>query len=225
VNAIKEGRLILSLVESFKLLEEYDLPVAKYVYIRSEEELDKRLPVDFPVVLKVDSPDISHKTEFGGVKVGIKSLEELKSEIAKMRETILAKKPEACIRGFVIQEMIQEGYEVLIGGLNDEQFGPVIAFGLGGIFVEVLKDVVFEIAPVTEEQALEMIKRIKGYKILEGYRGQKPANLQLLAQTISKASNLFADLSPYFQEADLNPTFVSDQWVKIVDARFKLKNA
>lgn len=224
-NAIREGRFFLSLAESLRLLEEYGLPVAKYVYVKSEEELGKRLPMGFPVVLKVDSPDILHKTEFGGVKVGIRSMEELRSEIANMRENILAKKPEARINGFVIQEMVQEGYEVIIGGINDEQFGPVVAFGLGGIFVEVLKDVVFEIAPVTEEQALDMIRRIKGYTILEGYRGRKPADLQLLAQTISKASNLFAELSPHFQEADLNPTFVSDKWVKIVDARFKLKKA
>ena len=208
--------------ESLRLLEEYGLPIAKYVFARNEEEI-KTLPFSFPVVLKVSSPDVSHKTEVGGVKVGISSLEELRREIIGMRERVIGKIPNARIEGFVIQEMVKEGYEVLIGGLNDAQFGPVVAFGLGGIFVEILKDVVFEIAPVSVEQALEMIKRIKGYAILEGYRGQKPANLQLLASTISKASHLFAELGPYFQEADLNPTFVSNEWIKIVDARFKLR--
>ncbi len=221
-KAISEGRTFLSLSESLMLLESYNLPVARYVVIKGPEEVSKVGSIGFPVVLKVDSPDIVHKTEVGAVKVGLSSEIELSKAMTEMLSSIKQKFPGARINGFVVQEMVQKAHEVIIGGLRDEQFGPVIAFGIGGILVEVLKDVVFEIAPLTYEDALELIRKIKGYRILEGYRGLPRANLEMLAETISRASIMFSELSNVVSEMDLNPTFVSSDWVKIADARFKL---
>lgn len=222
-RAIEEGRKFLSLSESLTILEAYGLPVASYVAIRTPEEVHAAEKLGYPLVLKLDSPDIIHKTEAGAVKVGIKSAEELRESISEMLSRVRSSNPSARIMGFIAQEQIQKAHEVIIGGLNDPQFGPIIVFGLGGIFVEILKDVVFDVAPVSKEEALEMIRKIKGYKLLEGYRGLEKANFDLLAGTISKASQMFSDLSAYVDEMDLNPTFVSGSWVKIVDARFKLR--
>ncbi|MEZ0346663.1 MAG: acetate--CoA ligase family protein [Infirmifilum sp.] len=221
-KAIEEKRAFLTLRESFELLESYELPVVNYVYITSKEELPKVHSLSFPVVLKLDSPDIVHKTEFGAVKTGISSALELEKAIDEMTAKVHEKIPGVRINGFLIQEMVRQAHEVIVGGLNDSQFGPVIAFGIGGILVEALKDVVFDIAPVSREQALDLIRRIKGYRILEGYRGLPKANIELLADVISRASQMFAQLSSSVSEMDLNPIFVSSDWIKIADARFKL---
>jgi acyl-CoA synthetase (NDP forming) len=222
---IEEGRRFLSLSESLEVLKLYGLPVVRYAFLKGPEDVQAAEEIGYPLVLKLDSPDITHKTEVGGVKVGVSSPEELKRSMEEMLQAAKSRAPGARVKGFVVQELVKNAHEVIIGGLNDVQFGPVIAFGLGGIFVEVLKDVVFELAPVSVDEALRMVQRIKGYRLLEGYRGLEKANLELLAETISKASVLFSELSPYVEEMDLNPTFVSSSWVKIADARFKLRTS
>ena len=221
-RAVEEGRSFLSLSESFRVLEAYGLPVAKYAVLRGVEDVHLADSIGYPLVLKLDSPDITHKTEVGGVKVGVASAEELRSSMEDMLSRVRSLQPGARVAGFIVQELVKGAHEVIIGGLNDAQFGPLVVFGLGGVFVEILRDVVFELAPVSVEEALEMIKRIRGYRLLEGYRGLGRANLKLLAETISRASLMFSELSPYVEEMDLNPTFVSDSWIKVVDARFKL---
>ncbi len=222
---IEEGRRFLSLSESLEVLKLYGLPVVRCAFLRGPEDVQAAEEIGYPLVLKLDSPDITHKTEVGGVKVGVSSPEELKRSMEEMLQAARSRAPGARVKGFVVQELVKNAHEVIIGGLNDVQFGPVIAFGLGGIFVEVLKDVVFELAPVSVDEALRMVQRIKGYRLLEGYRGLEKANLELLAETISKASVMFSELSPYVEEMDLNPTFVSSSWVKIADARFKLRTS
>ncbi|MFZ8855319.1 MAG: acetate--CoA ligase family protein [Thermofilaceae archaeon] len=222
---IEEGRRFLSLSESLEVLKLYGLPVVRYAFLRGPEDVQAAEKIGYPLVLKLDSPDITHKTEVGGVRVGVSSPEELKRNMEEMLQAARSRAPGARVKGFVVQELVKNAHEVIIGGLNDVQFGPVIAFGLGGIFVEVLKDVVFELAPVSVDEALRMVQRIKGYRLLEGYRGLEKANLELLAETISKASVMFSELSPYVEEMDLNPTFVSSSWVKIADARFKLRTS
>jgi acyl-CoA synthetase (NDP forming) len=221
-KALSENRKHLSLLESFRILEHYGLPLARYIYVPAGAEIKSIGNLSFPVVLKVDSPDIVHKTEFGAVKANIESLDELKAAAKLMRQRIMEKDPRARISGYIVQEQVSNAHEVIIGGLNDEQFGPVIAFGLGGILVEVLKDVVFDIAPITPEQAQELIRKIKGYQVLEGYRGLPRANTKLLSEVLSRASQMFAENSSYIKEMDLNPTFISSEWVKIADARFTL---
>lgn len=209
--------------ESLDILRAFGLPVAKYVVIRSPDEVSAAEEVGYPLVLKLDSPDIVHKTEVGGVRVGVRSPDELRENMENMLSQVRSLNPNARVNGFVAQELLRNAHEVIIGGLNDQQFGPLIVFGLGGIFVEILKDVVFELAPVNVEEALGMIRKIKGYRLLEGYRGLEKANFELLAETISKASHMFSELSPHVEEMDLNPTFVGSSWVKIADARFKLR--
>ncbi|ABL77519.1 acetate--CoA ligase family protein [Thermofilum pendens] len=221
-KALSENRKNLSLGEAFAVCEYYGLPLLGYRFIGVDEEVPEALGLSYPVVVKVDSPDIVHKTEYGGVKTGIKSREELVKAIEDIKRSVKAKNPNARINGFIVQEQVSNAHEVIIGGLKDEQFGPVIAFGLGGVLVEILRDVAFDIAPITPQEARDLITRIKGYQILEGYRGIPKANIDALSEVLSKASRMFADIAKYVKEMDLNPTFVSSEWVKIADARFTL---
>jgi len=190
--------------------------------MRGPEDAEEAARLGFPLVVKVDSPDIIHKTEVGGVKVGVGSVEELRRAAEEILESVRRAAPGARVYGLVAQEMVKGGHEVFIGGLNDRQFGPVVVFGLGGVFVEVLRDVAFDLAPVTPGEAEELVRGIRGYKVLSGYRGE-PADIKLLAEAISRFSRLIWDLAPVFEEADLNPVFAGRDWVKVVDARFRLR--
>ena len=196
--------------------------MARYVTLKGPQDAPKAEKLGYPLVLKIDSPDIIHKTDIGGVKVGINSEEELRAAAQEILEAARRKAPHARIYGLVAQEMLQ-GYELFIGALNDPQFGPVVAFGLGGIFVELLHDVAFDLAPLTPSQALDLISHTRGSRLLQGYRGREPANTQLLAQVISRFSHLAYQLHAVLVEADLNPTYASKDWVKVADARFHLK--
>ncbi len=220
---LSEERKNLSLIEALKLVESYGLPVARYIVLRSRDDIPSVGRIGFPLVLKVSSPKIIHKTEIGGVKIGLKSLDEVYRAYDEMIENVNKKMPGTPIDGIVAQEMVKEGYEVIIGGLNDPQFGPVIAFGLGGIFVEVIKDVAFDIAPISKEDAIKLIERTKGSRLLKGYRGRQPADLEVLSELVSRASYFIWDYREYIREVDLNPVFVLTKGAKIVDARIILK--
>jgi len=178
--------------------------------------------IGFPVVLKVASPDISHKSEAGGVRVGLKN----KSEVRKAYQAIIVsarqKYPAADIKGVSVQRMARPGIEIIIGMFKDSQFGPVFMFGLGGILVEVLKDVSFRIVPLTRRDAREMIKEIKGYSLLQGYRGQEPANIPFLEDLLLKVSD-FVEQTPEIKEIDLNPIFAYKDGAVVVDARIVLE--
>jgi len=222
-KALSEGRAWLSLSESLRLLEDNGIPVARYVTLSGPEDAERAAQLGFPLVLKIDSPDVIHKSDVGGVRVGIRSIEELREAAREMLEAVRAAAPGARIYGLVAQEMLSEGYELFIGGINDKQFGPVVAFGLGGVFVEVLRDVAFDLAPLTPEEARLLIERPRGSKLLHGYRGRPPADIDLLARVVSRFSELIYELRDVFEEADLNPTYAWRDWVKVVDARFKLR--
>ena len=174
------------------------------------------------MVLKIASPDISHKSDAGGVKVGLKD----RSEVAKAYEEIMAsarqKYPKADIKGVSVQSFARPGIEVIIGMFKDPQFGPVLMFGLGGILVEVLKDVAFRIVPLQPRDAREMIKEIKGYSLLQGYRGQEPADIPCLEDMLLKVSD-FVERMPEIREIDLNPVFAYQDGAVIVDARIVLE--
>lgn len=222
-KALSEGRAWLSLSESLRLLEDNGIPVARYVTLSGPEDAERAAKLGFPLVLKIDSPDVLHKSDVGGVRVGIRSLEELRRAAREILDSVKAAVPGARIYGLVAQEMLSEGYELFIGGINDRQFGPVVAFGLGGVFVEVLRDVAFDLAPLTPEEARRLIEQPRGARLLHGYRGRPPANLDLLARVVSRFSELIYGLDGVFEEADLNPTYAWRDWVKVVDARFKLR--
>jgi len=222
-KAKKEGRTVLTEFESKELLREAGIPVVETRLVKSRQEaiaVSKEL--GFPVVLKIASPDIIHKSDSGGVRLGIASASQAGKAYSEIISTIKQKYPRAVIHGLTVQKMAPRGTEVIIGMSKDPQFGPVIMFGLGGILVELLKDVSFRIVPVTRRDAAEMVREIKGFPLLEGYRGQEPANIPALEELLIQVSR-FVEKSPEVKELDLNPVFAYRDKVLAVDARVILE--
>jgi acyl-CoA synthetase (NDP forming) len=214
---------LLTEVESKELLKEAGIPVVEAKLARSKKEavaIGKEM--GFPVVLKISSPDVVHKSDSGGVKLGLANAAQVGKAYSEIVSSIKKAYPEAQIEGVSVQRMAPPGVEVIVGMSKDPQFGPVLMFGLGGILVEVLKDVSFRIVPLTERDAREMIKEIKGYPVLQGYRGQKPASIPALEQLIVKASQ-FVEKNPQIKELDLNPIFAYPDKAVAVDARIILE--
>ena len=226
-NAFKEGRKKLLEHEAMKLLEIYEIPIAKYGIAQNEDEAVKiAKDIGYPVVLKIVSPDISHKTDVGGVIVGVKNESELRESFRKILDNVRLRAPNARIAGILIQEMAKPGFiEVIVGATRDPIFGPVIMFGLGGIFVEVLKDVSFRVAPLMPEDADEMVREIKSYKILEGYRGMPPRDIESIREIIMKTSRIMIEI-PQIQDIDLNPIMLYEKGkgAIVVDARVIIKS-
>jgi acetate---CoA ligase (ADP-forming) subunit beta len=214
---------LLTEVESKELLKKAGIPVVEAKLARSKKEaISVSKEMGFPVVLKINSPDVIHKSDSGGVKLGLANATQVSKAYSEIISSIKQAYPEAQIEGVSVQPMAPSGVEVIVGMSKDPQFGPVLMFGLGGILVEVLKDVSFRIVPVTERDAREMIREIKGYPILEGYRGQKPASIPALEKLIVKVSQ-FAEKNPQIKELDLNPIFAYPDKAVAVDARIILE--
>jgi len=225
-KAISEGRLKLLEHEALALAEHYGIPVAKYGIALSEEDVEKVIKsVGFPAVAKVVSPNISHKSDVGGVILGIKDVESAIKAYKQIMENVRKNVPNARVTGVLYQKMAEPGYiEVIVGATRDPTFGPVIMFGLGGIFVEVLKDVSFRVAPLEPEDAEEMIKEIKTYKILEGYRGMPPRDIESIKDVLMKVSKLMLEVDE-IQDIDLNPIMLYEKGkgAVAVDVRVILK--
>lgn len=214
---------VLTEVESKGLLKKAGIPVVEAKLARSKKEaISISKEMGFPVVLKINSPDVVHKSDSGGVKLGLANATQVGKAYSEIISSVKQAYPEAQIQGVSVQPMASPGVEVIVGMSKDPQFGPVIMFGLGGILVEVLKDVSFRIVPLTERDAREMIKEIKGYPILEGYRGQKPASIPKLENLIVKVSQ-FVEKNPQIKELDLNPIFAYPDKAVAVDARIILE--
>jgi acyl-CoA synthetase (NDP forming) len=214
---------LLTEVESKELLKKAGIPVVEAKLARSKKEaISVSKEMGFPVVLKISSPDVVHKSDSGGVKLGLANATQVGKAYTEIISSVKQAYPEAQIEGVSIQPMAPPGVEVIVGMSKDPQFGPVLMFGLGGILVEVLKDVSFRIVPVTERDAREMIREIKGYPILEGYRGQKPASIPALEKLIVKVSQ-FVEKNPQIKELDLNPIFAYPDKAVAVDARIILE--
>ncbi|MHA2204180.1 MAG: acetate--CoA ligase family protein, partial [Candidatus Hodarchaeales archaeon] len=221
-KAIPHKKKVLTVQESKKLLLQESFPVNPTGFGTDlDEVLVEAQKIGFPVVLKVSSEDIVHKSDIGGVVTGIRSINELKENFEHMQQRISQKVPEAKIEGYIIEKM-ESGIELLVGSTIDPMFGPILAFGLGGIYVEVLKDVVFRLIPIEREDATEMISEIKAAKILDGIRGQPPINKKALVDLLIKTST-FIDHHPEIEELDLNPVFATEKGVSVVDARVILK--
>ena len=180
--------------------------------------------IGYPVVMKIWSPDISHKSDVGGVKVGLKNADEVKAAFNTMMTEIPKKMPNAKLIGVYVQEMSPAGREIILGIKRDPQFGAMVMFGLGGIFVEVLKDVEFALAPLTKEEAVAMMKKTKSYKLLEGVRGQQGVDIDLLAENLQRLAQLVTDF-PQIVELDINPMFAGPVGTKpiAVDARISVE--
>jgi acyl-CoA synthetase (NDP forming) len=219
----EEARHNLLETESRELLTEYhiSLPDAKLA-----DSIEKAVEVGnamgYPLAMKVVSPDIIHKSDAGGIKLGLKDQEDIKTafkEIITNAQRVAEKKN---IIGTLISPMAKKGQECIIGMIRDAQFGPVIMFGLGGIFVEVLKDVSFRVAPLAAEDIDEMVKEIKGYKILTGIRGEKPKDIDAIKDILARLSEIVID-NPEIKEIDLNPVIVHEKGASIVDSRVILE--
>ncbi len=221
-KAISEGRRKLLEHEALYMIKYYGARIAEAdIAYTPEEAAEKAEKIGFPVVLKIVSPEISHKSDVGGVIVGVTNKEEALQAAKKILENVSKHAPKARITGLLVQKMAPKGLEVIIGGLRDNIFGPVVMFGLGGIFVEVLKDVSFRIAPITVEDALEMMSEIRSAKLLEGYRGQPPANKEELARIITAVASLLEE-NPEVSSIDLNPVIAYPDKALVVDARIIL---
>jgi acyl-CoA synthetase (NDP forming) len=219
----KEGRSILTEFESKKLLKQVGIPVVQTRLARTKKEaVLQSQRIGFPVVLKIVSPDVIHKSDSGGVKLDLNNVTEVKTAYSEMIKTISQQYPDAVIHGVSVQKMIRPGTEVIVGTSKDPQFGPVIMFGLGGIFVEVLKDVSFRIVPVNQRDAQEMIKEIKGYPLLQGVRGKESSDIPALVEMILKISNVVEEY-PQIKELELNPIFAYRDGAVAVDARIILE--
>ncbi|UCE41593.1 MAG: acetate--CoA ligase family protein [Candidatus Aminicenantes bacterium] len=213
----KEG--FLPQKDVFAILESYGIPVVKTAVFKKKEEMLKAAKkIDYPVALKVDTADIIHKTEAGGVMLNIKDEKALKTTFGKMSRKFAKVKP-----AFILQKYLEGGKEVIMGIKRNEGLNPTLMFGLGGIFVEILKDVQFRLAPLSQEDASRMIRSIKGHPVLSGTRGEKPADVESLADILQRLSNLASDF-PAIDEMDLNPVLVFERGkgAVVVDARMKI---
>jgi acetyltransferase len=210
-----------------KVLSSYGLPVAIGELGKNPEEI-KRIAakIGYPVALKIVSPQIQHKTEAGGLKLNIDNEKDLTDAYETILGNVKRHNPEVEIKGMLVQEMVPAGREIIIGITRDPQFGPMVMFGLGGIFVEVLKNVSLRHAPLKETDAWEMIREIKGYKILEGVRGEKRSDLESIVQALMAVSKMAVDLGETFSEIDINPLVVypGKGGIKAIDCLFVRSN-
>ena len=208
---------MIAFEESMKLIKKYDLPIVKTFASLDFTKLKTAFSkMEKPVVLKVYSPDITHKTDVGCLVSGIYTLTQLKDAYKKILKNTFSFNQNARIDAFILQETAK-GIELIIGAKNDETFGKIILFGLGGIYAETFEDVATRVLPIDEIQVDSMIKQIKGFKILSGYRGKK-YNLEALKQLILKVAKLFEEEE--IKEIDLNPVFLDEKDAKIVDWKF-----
>ncbi len=224
-QSINEGRDQLTTRESIDVLEAYGIRVCKSGFATTEDEaVAIANSIDYPVVMKMTSKTTSHKTDVGGVRVNIQSEAQLRAEyqdlIAKLTERGLIDG----LEGVIIQEMVKGNREMVCGIATDPQYGPMMMFGLGGVFIEVMKDVTFRIAPLTDIDAKEMIKSVKAYKLLEGARSTKPAQMEQIEETLLRLSQLVNDFK-FIDELDINPLLISEKTGEgiAVDGRIKVR--
>ena len=223
-EARRAGRLELGEMETREVVTAYGFRVpASWLATNANEAARLATEMGSPIVMKISSPDILHKSDVGGVVVGLQTAQEVAETYQKMMANVRHRMPEAHVRGVLIQEMVTGGKEVILGMTRDPQFGPMLMFGLGGIYVEVLKDVAFRIAPLTEADAREMMREIRSYSLLRGVRGEDPVDLDAAAEGLLRLSQLVTDF-PEIIELDVNPlsVFPRGHGAIAIDARLTL---
>ena len=221
-QARAEGRTLLSEVEAKQMLAEAGVNVTETRLATSIDEAALHATeLGYPVALKVVSDTITHKTDVGGVELGVADEDALRAACQRIHERVTAAAPNADVQGVSVQPMAEAGAEVILGITQDQQFGPVLMFGLGGVFVEVLKDVAFRIVPLEPRDASEMVREIQGFPVLEGFRGTPAANLDAIESMLLQLSE-FAEANPEIAELDLNPVFARPDGAVAVDARILL---
>ncbi|HAG49853.1 MAG: acetyl-CoA synthetase [Deltaproteobacteria bacterium GWC2_42_51] len=221
-DAIASGRKSLLEPEAKEIIKAWGIPVPPFFVAKDRNlAMGAGNNIGYPVVLKVISGDILHKTEAGGVRMGLKNEQEVEEAFNEMIFEISDHMPTARIEGFLIEKMAAKGVEVIVGGIRDAQFGPAVMFGLGGMTVELLKDVSFRLAPVTREECLDMISEIKAHPLLTGYRGAEPSDIDVIVDCIIKVGNIM-DAVDEIKEMEVNPLIVYEKGAMAVDARVVL---
>lgn len=211
----------LSEADSKEELRKFGIPIPPFARVADKAALTEALKeIPFPVALKIDSPDISHKTEAGGVKLNIRTEEEAFKAFDEIMASCRAYKPDADLKGVLLQQMMPAGTEILLGVTSDAMFGPMIMVGMGGVFVEVFKDVALYPAPLKKAEAMQMLQSLKAFRLLKGYRGEAPKDLDALCELIEKVSDYAVENKNNLRELDLNPVFVYEdgKGAAIVDA-------
>ena len=224
-KSISEGRDQLTTLESIDVLQAYGIRACKYGLATDEEQVvTLGNSIGYPVVMKMTSKTTSHKTDVGGVVVNIRSEEQLRNEYKALLKRLEDKGLLDGLEGVIIQEMVKGNREMVCGIATDPQYGPMMMFGLGGVFVEVMKDVNFRIAPLTDEDAMDMITSVKAYKLLQGARGTTPAQIGQIQETLLRLSQLVSDFK-FIDELDINPLLISEKTGEgiAVDGRIKVR--
>ncbi len=210
-KVLQEGRNQLTTLESIDVLDAYGIRTCKYAYASNiDEAAAEANKIGYPVVMKITSTKISHKTEIGGVIVDIKNEEHLREEYNALLNRLKEKNLEEGFEGVIIQEMVKGNREMVCGVATDPQYGHLMMFGLGGIYIETIKDVAFRVNPVTDIDVKEMVQSVKAYKIIQGTRGEKPGNIEQIEETMLRLSQLIRDFS-FIKELDINPLKISDK--------------
>jgi acyl-CoA synthetase (NDP forming) len=221
-KAREEKRTVLTEIEAKLILGEAGINCTPTVLATSKEQaVSMSDEIGYPVVLKVSSVDITHKSDSGGVKVNLADRMAVEQAYDDIMISCRAYAPGADIEGVAVQSMATVGIEIIMGMIKDASFGPVVMFGLGGVLVEVLKDVSFRIVPIEKADAVDMTGEIQGKKLLDGYRGQDPADVPYLQEMLVKLSD-FIDATPGIEEIDMNPVFAYKDGAVVVDARIIL---
>lgn len=222
-EAVSEGRKALLEPEAMALISAWGIPVPKTAFIEwSRERVVGTGDISPPYVLKVVSPDILHKSDVGGVIRGIRYAEEVGRAVARIERNISEKAPKARIEGFLLEEMAPRGLEVIIGGLRDLQFGPAVMFGIGGIAVELMRDISYRLAPFDKDEALNMMKEVRTYPLLAGFRGSRQVDMNRVASVIVKVSEMLLEIEE-IKGIEINPLLAYEDGVMAVDARVVLK--
>jgi 3-hydroxypropionyl-CoA synthetase (ADP-forming) len=221
VESSKGDPKVITEESSKEILSEYGIKVPQYALVTSADEAIKRSrEIGFPLVAKIVSADILHKTDVGGVKVGLSSEDDVKKTFDDMYYRL---KEKYDVKGVLLEKMVPNGVELIIGLQNDSQFGPSIMVGLGGIYTELFKDVSFRVLPITKNDASKMLQSLRGKDILKGFRGSKPINMDMLSEAIVNIGTLGVDLAGKYESIDFNPVVVYPESYFVVDAKIILK--
>jgi acyl-CoA synthetase (NDP forming) len=222
-RALQQGRTLLTETEAKQILQDLGIATTLGQLATSEEAaVQAAASIGFPVVLKISSPDIVHKSDIGGVQLHLQHADAVRDAYRAIMQGVATHAPQAHVEGVTVQPMAKPGVEVVVGMSKDATFGPVLMFGLGGVLVEVLKDVTFRIVPLQSQDATEMIHDIKGLPLLQGYRGAPAADLAALERILLTLSD-FVTNTPQVKEIDLNPIYAYADGALAVDARMILE--
>ena len=220
-NIISGKDKVITEESAKEILSEYEIKVPRYALVTDvNESIKKANELGFPLVAKIVSPQILHKTDVGGIRVGLSSEEEVRQTFTDLYAR-LSKEYE--VKGVLLEKMVPKGIELIVGLQNDSQFGPVIMVGLGGIYTEIFKDVVFRILPITDADATTMIEDLRGKQILKGFRGADPINIEMLSDALVKIGKLGIDMASYYESIDFNPVIAYPNDYYVVDAKIILR--